>query len=354
MMPASVPERVSPATLAVSATPSNDWDDFVRSQRGAAVYFQSGWVSLPRDVFGHQTFFIEARDASGRLVGVLPLVRQRSLLGDFATSLPFFNYGGALAPTSEVRNALMSKARDIARDLGCSYLELRDVNPDAENWECRTDKVTMILQLPASMELLGKQLGSKLRSQVKRAEREKTAVRTGGIELLDDFYHVFAHNMRDLGTPVYPKRFFRAILERFPEQTAIIAVDLSGAPSAAGFLVIHEGRAEIPWASCLAAAKSVGLNMKLYWEVLSFAIQRGCTSFDFGRSSKDSGTYRFKKQWGAEPVQLHWHRWDRNPSAQAQPMSESRAMRLATGIWQRLPVGVTNLIGPIISPSLPW
>src|SRR5690606_19540476 len=80
MMPASVPERVSPATLAVSATPSNDWDDFVRSQRGAAVYFQSGWVSLPRDVFGHQTFFIEARDASGRLVGVLPLVRQRSLL----------------------------------------------------------------------------------------------------------------------------------------------------------------------------------------------------------------------------------------------------------------------------------
>lgn len=347
-------ERVSLATLAVSSSPSNDWDDFVRLQPGAAVYFQSGWVLLPRDVFGHQTFFIEARDANGRLVGGLPLVRQRSLLGDFATSIPFFNYGGALAPSSEARNALMAKARDIVRDLGCSYLELRDINPDAENWDCRTDKVTMILQLPESMEVLGKRLGSKLRSQVKRAEREKTAVRTGGIELLDDFYHVFAHNMRDLGTPVYPKRFFRAILERFPEQTAIVAVDLGGAPSAAGFLVIHDGRAEIPWASCLAAAKGVGLNMKLYWEVLSFAIQRGCTSFDFGRSSKDSGTYRFKKQWGAEPVQLYWHRWDRSPSAQAEAMSESRVMRLATSIWQRLPVSITNLIGPIISPSLPW
>jgi hypothetical protein len=29
-------------------------------------------------------------------------------------------------------------------------------------------------------------------------------------------------------------------------------------------------------------------------------------SFDFGRSTMNEGTYKFKKQWGCEPTQLHW------------------------------------------------
>jgi serine/alanine adding enzyme len=349
-------EVTSQTAVAVQSTPSADWDAFVRQQPGAPIYFLSGWTLLARDVFRHRVFFIEARNRTGELVGALPVVQQRGLLGNFATSIPFFNYGGALARNAAARSELMARARDLAGELGCSYLELRDTDPQADGWQCRTDKVTMILQLPASPDILAKQLGSKLRSQVKRADREPLAVRTGGSELVDDFYDVFAHNMRDLGTPVYPKRFFHAITSRFPDHTRLIVIDHRGMAAAAGFVVLDGKRAEIPWASCRAEAKSLGLNMKLYWEVLSFAIGRGCTSFDFGRSTLDSGTYKFKKQWGAEPLQLHWYRWERTPSPDGavQGGNEGRLMQFATSIWQRLPVKIANVLGPIVSPGLPW
>jgi FemAB-related protein (PEP-CTERM system-associated) len=327
----------------------------VLSCPAASTYFLADWALLARDVFRHRVFFIEARGAKGRLCGVLPVVQQKGLLGNFATSIPFFNYGGALASDSSVRAALMDRARELAQHLGCAYLELRDVNPEASGWRVRTDKVSMILQLPSTTEELSKRLGSKLRSQVKRSEREAATVRTGGLELLGDFYRVFAANMRDLGTPVYPKRFFRAILGRFPTRTSILVIDHQGKASAAAFLVMDRDRAEIPWASCLAEAKPLGFNMKLYWEVLTFVISRGCTSFDFGRSTVDSGTYKFKKQWGAEPLQLHWYRWDRNAVPEAAGgMQDGSLMKRATAVWQRLPLPVANFLGPFISPGLPW
>ncbi|GFE85467.1 FemAB family XrtA/PEP-CTERM system-associated protein [Steroidobacter agaridevorans] len=346
---------VSALTVSVSTAPSPDWDDFVRS-REASIYLLSNWALLARDVFGHHALFVEARHADGRLAGVLPIVQQKSLLGNFMTSIPFFNYGGALADSREARFALMDRARQIARAARCSYLELRDTDPSSDGWSARTDKVTMILQLPATTDALSKALGSKLRSQIKRADRETIAVRTGGRELLDSFYAVFAQNMRDLGTPVYPKRFFAAILERFSEHATLVVIDHQGVPSAAAFLVIDGARAEIPWASCRAQSKSVGLNMKLYWEVLRHVIERGSTSFDFGRSTMDSGTFKFKKQWGAEPQQLYWHRWERDadPAKAGVAAKESRLMRYATSVWQKLPLGVANALGPLVSPSLPW
>jgi serine/alanine adding enzyme len=195
-----------------------------------------------------------------------------------------------------------------------------------------------------------------LRSQVKRAQREGVECRTGtGAALLDGFYGVFAENMRDLGTPVYPKRFFRTILERFGQHCQLVVIESNGEPWAAAFLVFWRGGAEVPWASCRARAKPLGANMKLYWELLSHAIDRGCTSFDFGRSTVDSGTYRFKQQWGAQPVPLHWYRWERRGSGQTAGGEEKgKAMRLATAIWQRLPAPVANTLGPFISGALPW
>lgn len=346
---------VSALTLSVSTAPSRDWDEFVRS-RQTSIYMLSDWALLAHDVFGHRALFVEARHPDGRLAGILPIVQQKSLLGNFMTSIPFFNYGGALADTREARFALMDRAREIAREARCSYLELRDTDPSSDGWCARTDKVTMILQLPATTDGLAKVLGSKLRSQIKRADRESIAVRTGGRELLDDFYDVFAQNMRDLGTPVYPKKFFAAILQRFSEHATLVVIDHQGVPSAAAFLVIDGARTEIPWASCRAESKSIGLNMKLYWEVLCYVIGRGSTSFDFGRSTLDSGTYKFKKQWGAEPQQLYWHRWERDagPAKAGGSARESRLMRYATSLWQKLPLGVANALGPLVSPSLPW
>ena len=331
----------------------------MRARPSASVYHHAGWALLGRDVFGHKAYFLEARDGAGQLLGVLPLVRQKSLVfGSSLTSVPFFNYGGVLADAPADAQALMEHARALAQESGCRYLEFRDTEPRPGEWRTRTDKVTLVLDLPADFATLSKQLGAKLRSQVKRADRESPGVRVGGSELLGDFYDIFCRTMHELGTPVYPRRFFAAILERFRDECLLVVVDRGSQPAAAGFLVIANGRAEIPWAACRADAKPAGFNMRLYWEVLRTVLERGARQFDFGRSSVDSGTYRFKMQWGAKPQQLYWHRWERAAPAQTEaapaPDSEGRLMRYATAVWRRLPLGVANTLGPMVSPSLPW
>lgn len=343
--------------ISTERAPSPDWDVFVAGTPHSSVYHLSGWTEIAGEVFGHRTIFLEARDPAGLLRGVLPVVQQRSfLLGNFATSVAFFNYGGAVAAESSVANELMIRAAAEARRLGCRYLEFRDTQPRSGDWARRSDKVTLELELPPTFEALSKALGSKLRSQVKRAEREDVVCRTGTLELVDDFYAVFAENMRDLGTPVYPKRFFETILRRYESHCRLVVLDWGGQPSAAAFLVFWRGRAEVPWAACRASAKPAGLNMKLYWELLSMSIERGCALFDFGRSTVESGTYRFKRQWGAKPVSLHWYRWERHGATAGPPAGEDRgrAMRLASAIWQRMPLKIANMLGPMVSGALPW
>lgn len=352
------PPRVRPGSIEIRAYAGLDWDDFVRARPGASRYLLSGWTELVGDVFGHQTYFIESRGPLGELRGVLPLVRQKSLLfRDTLTSGAFFNYGGALADREEDVLALMESARDVAQGFRCHYLEFRDVQRRPGDWEVRTDKASLILPLPPDFASLSKQLGSKLRSQVKRAERDQGTVRVGGKALLDDFYAVFCEGMHRLGTPVYPRQFFAAILERFSDETSIIIIDREGRPAAAAFMVVFDGTAEVPWAACRYECKSAGFNMKLYWEALRSAIERGCNRFDFGRSTIGGGTYRFKLQWGAEPRQLYWHRWYRQTSNGASVSSrhtEPRLMNLAIAAWKRLPRAVANTLGPLVSPSLPW
>lgn len=342
--------------LSVDETPGSDWDSFVAGTPEASLYHLSGWAALASEVFGHRALFVHAREPSGRLRGVLPLVQQRTwLLGNFATSVAFFNYGGAVATDSLVAQQMMSRAAEAAAKLGCRYVEFRDTRSREGSWSLRTDKVALQLELPATFEELAKRLGSKLRSQVKRADREELRQRLGTFDLLDDFYSVFAENMRDLGTPVYPKGFFEAILRRFSDRCQLLVIDWRGEPAAAAFLVFWRGGAEVPWASCRACAKPAGLNMKLYWEMLSLSIQRGCNTFDFGRSTVDSGTYRFKRQWGAQPVPLYWYRWERRSSPHSSPGDgHGSALRIATAIWQRMPLWAANTLGPVVSGGLPW
>lgn len=348
---------VEGCSVAVDEAPGDDWDPFVIDAPDSSLYHLSGWAAIAKDVFGHRALFLQARDRAGSLVGILPVVEQRSLLlGSFATSVAFFNYGGALAQNPAVAQQMMVRASQVAERLGCRYLEFRDTQPRSGDWTQRTDKVTLQLELPPTAAALSQRLGSKLRSQVKRADREGLRQRIGTLDLVHDFYAVFAENMRDLGTPVYPRRFFEAILRRYETQCRLVVIDWRGEPSAAAFLVFWRRRAEVPWAACRARAKPLGLNMKLYWELLALAVDRGCTLFDFGRSTVGSGTYRFKQQWGAEPVPLYWYRWERDRSAERDGIGEERgrALRVATAIWQRMPLGIANFLGPFVSGALPW
>jgi len=339
--------------------PPEGWDAYVARHPQASAYHASAWSRAVAGVFGLQSHYLAATGPAGELRGVLPLVRQKSwLFGDRLTSLPYFNYGGALADDPTVRTALMDRAAELGRALGVTQIECRDIEPPPVDWPVRTDKVTLLLELPDTIEALDKRLGSKLRSQVKRAAREAPELRIGGTELLEDFYGPFCEVMHGLGTPVYPRRFFEALLRAVPAACTLVTVRIDGQPMGAAWLVQHRDTLEIPWAATTAAAKPKAVNMFLYHEVLKLAVARGLKRFDFGRSTVDSGPYRFKLQWGAQPVQLHWSQWTPSAGKQAaqttRPPDSGGLMRRATAAWSRLPLGVANRLGPLISPKLPW
>jgi len=331
-----------------------DWDDFAATHPGATCYHRYAFRAVFEQGLGNRTAYLLARSAHGSVCGLLPLVHLKSrLFGNYFVSVPYANYGGALGADPDVEARLMERAGEVAAAAGASHVEFRDTRPRDDGLPVRTDKVEMIMELEADTDALWKRIGSKIRAQVKRPRREGATTRRGGTELLDAFYDVFAVNMRDLGTPVYPRRLFATILEQLGDAAELVVVDVDGEPAAAGLLIHHGTTTEIPSASSLRAFNRLGVNMMLYWECLSAAVERGSGRFDFGRSTPDSGTFRFKKQWGAEPNALYWHYWLAD-GAELPNLSPANARyALAIRTWTRLPVWLTRVLGPPIVRNLP-
>ncbi len=306
------------------------------------------------EVFGHRTYYLSARTADGVIAGVLPLARLSSrLFGDFLVSLPYFNYGGAVATDAYVQGVLERKAEELALQLAVSHAEFRDCSARDDGTPARTDKVTRVRGLPDTDAELWQEIGSKVRAQVKKPLRSGAEVAVGGVERLDEFYAVFARNMRDLGTPVYTRSLFEAVCRYMGSDASVVIVRLDGRPAAAAVLLRDGDSVEIPWASSLREHNRAGVNMLLYWEALAHAIRGGCRRFDFGRSTAGSGTDRFKRQWGGESVQLYWHYWLRSGNEPPRLNNDNPRYRLATAMWKRLPLAMTNRIGPRIVRNLP-
>jgi FemAB-related protein (PEP-CTERM system-associated) len=344
------------ATLTVRAVTDTEravWNAFVAATAGASIYHRYEWRDVVRDVFARETTYLAAFEGE-RIVGVLPLVRLKSpFFGDFLVSLPYFNYGGVLAASAAASEALIAEAALLGGRLGVSHIELRHRANLAASLPSRTDKVTMLLKLPATAEEFSKSVGWKVRGQVKQAQKSGAVGASGGAELIPEFYAVFAENMRDLGTPVYPQRFFERIVAAFPAETRLFVVRQGGAPVAAAFLIADGTTLEIPWASSLRRANSSNVNMLLYFNVLEYACQQGFKTFDFGRCTVDSGTYVFKKKWGAEPEQLYWHYWLRSGGELPRLNHSNPKFEAAVALWQKLPLAIANRLGPYLIRNLP-
>lgn len=331
------------------------WDAFVIASDHSVCYHQVGWKQVIEKTFGHQTFYLMTEDESGGIDGILPLAQLKSrLFGNFLVSLPYFNYGGACASNQNSLRRLLNEAKLLAAETNAEHMELRHTAHLYEDLPAKTTKVMMRLRLPDDPETLLKSFPSKLRSQIKRPQKEGMFAKIGREDELNNFYAVFSENMRDLGTPVYAKSFFKRILETFPDTTWICTiVSKDGLPVASGFLVGFKETLEIPWASSLRRYNSVSPNMLLYWSVLQFACEKSYRCFDFGRSTPGAGTYRFKAQWGAQPVQLYWHYWLRNGGLMPELGPSNPKYQLAIRIWKKLPVAVTRFLGPAIVKNLP-
>ena len=328
------------------------WTAYVQSHTESTGYHEWAWRTVLERAFGYQSIYFAAWRGN-HIVGVLPTVFMDSwLFGRALISLPYLNYAGVLADDATAARGLFQQAIESARDRRCRHVELRHVKQRFADYPSKQHKVTMLLPL-RKPSALWDGFDRKVRNQVRKAQKSGLLYESGGIEQLDRFYEVFSRNMRDLGTPVYSRKFFEEILRAFPERTRVHVVAHQGAPVAAGLTFETRGTVEIPWASSVREFNHLCTNHLLYWSILEWAATRGCATFDFGRSTPNEGTYKFKEQWGAQAVPLCWEYGLIDGAIVPNTSPANPKFRLAVSLWKKLPVPIANRVGPMIVRAIP-
>ena len=345
------------------------WDAYLTSHPQASVYHQPGWYRAIQQSYGHQIYNLIAVHKGineTAVVGVLSLVHiKHFLFGNSFFSLPFADLGGVLAEDEISEKALLKKAVELTEKLRISTIELRQGYPLAKtvlstverfnvsgNVSQKTAKVRMLLDLPDSSKQLMDSLKSKLRSQIRRPLKDGLYAEQGGVELLNDFYTVFAENMRDLGSPVHSKTFIRKLMNEYKKSARIFVVYKEDKALACSLTLGFKKSLSNPWASSLRRYSRLSPNMLLYWAMLEYACDNGYTTFDFGRSTLDEGTYKFKKQWGATERPLCWYTLSTQSENVRVGSTDKSRFELAMRVWKKLPVPLTKFLGPSIRKNI--
>ncbi len=328
-------------------------DAFVTQMAGAKISHLSAWSVAVARAAGLKNFYLIARRNSEIICGVLPLMQVSCrLFGNRLVSQAFSNYGGVLVDSPESRDALLNYATELADELNCESIEFRNIDTLPYDLESRPGKICMYLPLSCNPDELWKSFNCKVRNQVRKAEKSDITAVSGGVELLDDFYRVYTVRMRQLGTPCYPRKLMLEALQTFPENSQIFTVRFGNLTIGGGFTTCFKEFVEIPWAATLVKYNKLCPNNLLYWSAIKYYCLAGAKCFDFGRCSVNSSTYRFKKQWGAEPVDLHYQYW-LQPGRQLGILTpDNPKYKRKVKVWKRLPLWVTRLIGPYISRYL--
>lgn len=329
------------------------WQQFTESHSDCTNYHRWHWKEVIERSFAWPTFYLMARDG-GHVGGILPLVWQKSrLFGSFLTSLPFFNAGGVVAEDKAAEDALLREGIKLCQQLKARHLELRHRHDHSLALPAKTNKVSVVMEVGPDEEKMLRALRHEVRTKIRKAIKLGLTAEVCGIEGLHDFYEIFAHTMRELGTPVYGRNFFREILRTFPSDTHIVVVRYQGKAIAASLISGFRDTLETIWGASLHQYNSMAPNMLMYWKMICFTLERGYGVFDFGRSTVGSGPHKFKLQWSSHEVPLYWNYWLPKGNELPELNPQNPRYRLAIWLWRRLPLPVTKWIGPRIVRCLP-
>ena len=330
------------------------WDNYVNAHPDATPYHRFAWLLSAEKAYGHKAVAWIAEDENNNIIGVLPSVLIKPpLKAGKLSALPFCDVGGVLASSNDVNKNLLSAANNYCQNHKLSILEHRqsiELSKNTADMVTSANKVRMLLTLPENSETLFTGFKSKLRSQIRKAEKNGLTSSTGRDQKhLDAFYEVFSRNMRDLGSPVHSKRWFEEIVANYKDNLIISNVYKDDTVVGAGIVLFNDKKCAIPWASTNADFNRLAPNMLLYWSLLSYVADNGFTSFDFGRSTPGEGTYKFKQQWGCEPIALDWQTFKQGELLPEESTDGKGKLRnTVEQIWKKLPVNTSVVLGPVI------
>ncbi|HDS00599.1 MAG TPA: FemAB family PEP-CTERM system-associated protein [candidate division Zixibacteria bacterium] len=329
------------------------WSNFVARCPDSNIGHRIEWKEVMEESFGRRTRYLLALDGD-EIRGILPLVMVRTFWGAKAlVSMPWIDYGGVCAIDDAGTGMLLQKAREIAEQEKAGFIELRSVQARDKNLADRHDKVTFLLDTNRSPETIWKEFNAKLRNQIRKAHKSGLSTEFTGVEGLDRFYKVFCRNMRDLGTPVWGRNCFEKVLTAFGKDARLILVAKGSKTIAGGVVLSFKDRVYVPWASAIRDWIKYCPNHALYWAVIKDTSEKGYDYFDFGRSTIDSNTFRFKKHWVPVPQQLNWQYYLRTAKDIPSISPDNPAFKIFVKLWQRLPLPIANYFGPKVNKMLP-
>lgn len=328
------------------------WDRFVLESPWGTFFHLSGWRRLVADVLGHSTFPIVAlRD--GKISGVFPITRVRNrVFGDSLISVPLGVYSGICANDSDSHSRLLQTGTEMADRLRVKYLEMRNrFEPYPVSLPSRQLYVTFTQDLSPGPEKLLQALPRDTRYAVRKSQK-------AGLEWVEDlntdeFYEIYAHTVHRLGTPVFPKKLFTRLREIFPGRVRIFGVR-KGKVAIAGVMCFYFRDSVLPYyGGALAGYQKDSPNNFMYWNLIAESCKQGLREFDFGRSKRGTGSYQFKSAWSMVETDLlyRYHLVKAKEVPHLSPVDKK--FHLPIVVWERLPFGVTKVLGPKVIRWIP-
>jgi FemAB-related protein (PEP-CTERM system-associated) len=347
-------DQAAPAPVRIACLDDSglaEWDAFVQQEPSATFFHRAGWSRVIRRAYGYETHFLLAR-RGGQIVGVLPLVHLKTLVfGQSLISTGFCVYGGIASSDPEAIEALADEAARLGKKLGVSYVEMRSQQALIPGWKTKSDVyATFRRELHDTDDANLKAIPRKKRADVRKGIKSELTVDTGGD--IDTFHAIYAESVRNLGTPVFSKRYIIAIAEEFGEDCEVSVVHGPDGPVAALASFYFRDQVLPYYGGGTPAARPLHAYDQLYWTLMCRAIRRGARVFDFGRSKFGTGAFDYKTYWGFEPTPLHYqyHLVKADEVPDINPLNPK--YKLMVSAWQKLPLPVANMIGPWVARQL--
>lgn len=354
MPPESPQPRHEPAPVRVDTARIDDprWDAYVSSRPQATFFHRAGWQRVAAATFPYEPRHLWALRGDA-VVGILPLFLVRGFpTGKTLLSVPLGVYGGVVAEDEGAARALLDASVALGESLGVRYVEVRG-GTRFEELPAKDLYVTFRREIDPDPDVNMARIPRNQRRSIRVALKHGLTHRLGGEELLDPFFRIYSHSVRNLGTPVFPKRLFENCFREFGDACRILAVSHEGKIVSAVLIFFDRDEVLPYYGGAMKAAFRYAVNDYMYWSLMCEAASRGCRVFDFGRSKRDSGSYHFKRHWGFEPETLAYQfRLIRDRSV-PDLSPRNPKFSLAIRLWQRMPLAIAERIGPALVRFFP-
>lgn len=339
-------------TIEDSIAIERQWDDYASSHPQATFFHSIGWRKVLERTFPYQPIYLAAQK-NGLINGILPLYLVPHLpFGRSLVSMPIAVYGGICANDAATAQALLQRAQEVAREKGVRYLEIRNQESFGD-LPVKDLYVTFKKPIDPDPEKNLAAIPRNQRRSIRQAQKFGLTYKVGGEELLRDFFEVYSHSVRNLGSPVFPLALFKNLLAEFGPACRILGV-FKDEKMIAGVLTFFFRDQVLPYyGGALREAFKLAASDFMYWSLMGHGAEHGYKVFDFGRSKKESGAYHFKRHWGFEPSPLAYQYYLVKQKSLPNLNPQNPKFSLPIALWKKLPLRFTQWLGPKLVKYFP-